>query len=125
MFRKFELSDDAVLREEIAQDPVHGNDPAFTPEVFHDPRSQNLVFEDESVPVMFVNLRREVRLTIQFCKVDKDRIRKTFEQYIPTFAAAYKQAGCGAFVFTTKSKPLAWFLRRFGFRAEVVQRKVL
>src|ERR1039458_192462 len=98
-----------MLKEEIANDPVHGKDPAFNEGIFLDPDGRSIVFEDSEGPVMFVNLRKEIRLTIQFREsVSKERLRECFKRYIPEFAAAHKQAGITALTYTTENKALAW-----------------
>ena len=126
MYRKLTDADVDLLKEEITKDPVHSKDPTFNAGIFVDPDGQSIVFEDNEGPVMFVNMRREIRLTIQFREsVSKERLRECFKKYIPIFAAASKKAGFSAFTYTTENKALAWFLRSFGFRKEETQRKVL
>jgi hypothetical protein len=126
MYRKLTTEDYALLKAEILKDEVHGKDPAFTVEIFQNPDTRSVVFEDDRGPVFYANLCKEMRVTIQFCDgVEKVRIRRMFEKHIPEFVAAFKKAGYAAFVYETKSKALAWFLRKFGFRSAEVQRKVL
>ena len=126
MYRLMTDNDLEMLKEEIANDPVHGKDPAFNEGIFLDPDGRSLVFEDNEGVVMIVNLHKEIRLTIQFKNsVSKERLRECFRRYIPEFAAAHKKAGICAMTYTTENKVLAWFLRSFGFRKAEVQRMVL
>ena len=126
MYRLLNDGDIELLKTEIENDPVHGKDPAFNAGIFVDPDGRSLVFEDSEGPVFFVNLRKEVRFTIQFRNgINKDRIRDCFKKYIPEFVAAHKRSGVAAMTYTTENKALAWFLRKFGFVEETVQRMVL
>lgn len=135
--RPIEEKDMARLKVEIALDPTHSQDENFKPEFFQDSRLLgSLVAEDSEGPVMYVAFSKEVRVTIQFCDVDKDRIREVFNHYVPRFMEQFQQKGYTGATYTAgigdtglrptlQSRALAWFLRRFGFRKEEVQRKVL
>ena len=118
MFREIEEKDFERLSQEIALDPAHNQQPGFSPELFQDAMSKNVVFEDENgEPIFYANFTKEVRVRIQFVDgADKEKVRATFSQYIPQFAASFKAAGCKAFLFGSVSAPLIWFLRQFGFR---------
>ena len=106
-----------MLKEEIANDPVHGKDPAFNAGVFVDPVGKSLVFEDNLGPVMWVNMRKEIRFTIQFRNgIDPQRTRDIFNRYLPEFSSAFKAGGITAMMFTTTNRVLGYFLRRFGFK---------
>jgi len=126
MYRKLMAEDYALLKAEILKDEVHSKDSAFSLDIFTNPDTRSIVFEDSKGVVFYANLCKEMRITIQFCNgVEKERIRRIFEQHIPEFATAFKKAGYIAFVYETKSKVLSWFLRRFGFRSTEIQRKEL
>jgi hypothetical protein len=126
LYRKLTEEDIALLQEEIAKDPLHSQEKDFTPELFLDPRGQSVVFEDNEGVVMFVKFRREIEVTIQFRKdITPQRTREIFERYIPIFSAAFKNAGYWAVTYETTNKALAWFLRKFGFHKNEIQRKVL
>jgi hypothetical protein len=127
MFRKLVVEDFVKLKEEIAKDEVHSKDAYFTPEIFKEKSDycQSLAFEDNEGVVMYVAFHREIRVTIQFCDVKKERVRAIFENNIAKFVEAFKKAGYIGMIYSTNCKPLAYFLRKFGFGKEEVQRKVL
>lgn len=135
--RPIEDADLSRLKVEIALDPTHSQDETFTPELFKDPRLLgSAVLEDSHGEVMYVAFSKEVRVTIQFCDVDKNRVREVFSHYLPRFMAEFAKKGYTAATYTAgvgddgtrptvQSRALTWFLRRFGFKAEHAQRKVL
>jgi hypothetical protein len=126
MYRKLTEEDFELIKKAIEADPWHSKDPNFKPEIFRDgPNVQSLVFEDNQGPVMYATFRKEMRVYIQFCNVDKARIRSVFSEYIEIFAAVFKKMGYIAINFTANTKALAWFMRKFGFHTEEVQRKTL
>ena len=118
LFRKITTDDFKTLMKDIQDDPAHNQQPGFNPELFMDPETQGVAFQDECGEVVFwANFSREIRVRIQFRKdVDKEKVREAFTKYIPLFAENFKRAGCKAFLFDSVSAPLIWFLRRFGFR---------
>src|ERR1019366_1917521 len=105
----------------------------FKPEIFLDPRLLgSIVAEDSDGPVMYVSFAKEVRVTIQFCNVDKRRIRDVFNNFIPQFTAQFQRAGYTGMSYTAGigsdglrptliSRALTMFLTAFGFRKEIVQ----
>jgi hypothetical protein len=124
MYRKLTEQDLEHLKSEISKDPTHCAIPNFYEE-FIDPRGVSLVFEDNDGSVMYVTFRREIRATIQFCDVDKQRIRNIFQIHLEEFAINFKKVGYIAMNYVTANLGLAWFLRKFGFKKQEVQRKAL
>jgi hypothetical protein len=128
MYRKFTEQDIPLLKAEIEKDPEHSlvkENQTFLPEIMMNSKNVSLVFEDSQGVVFYTCFRRELLIDIQFCSVDKERIRQCFKEYIPIFAENFKKAGYVTISFTTKNRVLAFFLRRFGFKTEVIQRKAL
>lgn len=118
MFRDITEADYPAIIQDISTDPLHSQQPGFTPEVFADSQNKNVAFSDENGEVVFwASFSREIRVRIQFRDgVSKDKVRAAFSKYIPMFGASFKQAGARAFLFGTTNRALAFFLRRFGFR---------
>ena len=124
MYRKLTEQDLEQLKAEIAADPLHSVQEGFDQE-FTDPRGQTVVFEDSEGVVLVATFRRELRVTMQFYQVDKERIRKVLREYIPVFFSMFKKMGYIAVTYTTQSKALAWFLHKTGFKTQQVERAVL
>lgn len=118
MFRDITAEDHPLIALDVAADPYHNQQPGFTQDVFADPQNKNVAFADENGEVVFwASFSREIRVRIQFREgASRDKVREAFKTYVPMFGLSFKQAGARAFLFDTKNKVLAFFLRRFGFR---------
>jgi hypothetical protein len=124
MYRKLTPNDIEHLRAEIAKDPYH-KDKKYFDKNFTDDRGKTLVFEDNEGVVFYATFKREIEITIQFCEVDKKRIRNVFTTHMEEIADGFRKAGFTAMRYWTTNPALAWFLRRFGFKKEEFQRKEL
>jgi hypothetical protein len=123
--RKLTEADRPLLDKEIAADPWHGQDPAFTSDLFYAKGTVGIFYEDDQGPVFILNgapepavggVGTDVRVRIQFCRVSLERIRACFNVQYPKYEARCIAGGIKGITFDSKSKGLILFFKRLGFR---------
>jgi hypothetical protein len=124
MYRKLLPEDLDHLKAEISKDSYHKDMKDFD-QNFTDKRCKTLVFEDNQGVVMYISFAREIVTTVQFCNVERQRIRNIFETHLEEVADGFRKAGFISVNYWTNNRVLAFFLRRFGFRKQEIQRKSL
>lgn len=99
------------IEQEIARDSCHADwmKPAF----FVQPNTVSRVYFDEDGPILFLRMSNALRLHIQFCGVEKEKIRKCLVTQFPEVVHNAKRNGYAQILYETISKPLAWFCRRY------------
>jgi len=113
--RPLQEADLENLAKEISFEPEHN---WMTTKFFQSPNSKALVYEDENGPIMYLRMSSCLRIHIQFCRTDKDRIRKALIAGGASIIPKAKQNGYASVLYETANKSLAWFCRRYlGFRA--------
>ena len=99
------------MEKEIRSDQCHAE--WMTPKFFSEPSTISRVYEDESGPILYLRGSSALRLHIQFCDVDKERIRKCLVSQFPELVQSAKRNGYKQIIYDTASKTLAWFCRRY------------
>jgi len=113
--RQITEADHEHLAKEIAHDPAHRD--WMTTAFFHEPHTANNVFGDDQGPVLYLRAMSVMRLHIQFCDVDKERIRRVLNTQFPLLKLRCKKLGYRQIIFDSVSKGLVLFCRRYlGFR---------
>jgi hypothetical protein len=113
--RSLNPSDIEVLKKEIARDPAHFS--WMTPAFFVEPDTQAYAVEDEQGPVMYLRLSSVLRVHVQFCEVDKERIRQALANQILNIAKRATKSSYKQIIFDSVSRGLIAFAKRYGFRS--------
>ena len=117
MMRWATEADRKAIGEEIAKDPYHKDLEGFTPDVFLGD-TKTMVFGDDTGDVAYVNLRNIALVTVQFCDVGEDRVKRVITECFPGFAQGMKKAGALALIYESECPRLIAFFRMLGFRAK-------
>jgi hypothetical protein len=100
-----------TIEREVREDACHKD--WLKPSFFTQPNTVSRVYEDERGPILFLRMSNCLRLHIQFCDVDKERIRKCLITQFPEVVQNAKAAGYLQIMYDTASRTLAWFCRRY------------
>jgi hypothetical protein len=117
MMRCVTEADREAIAAEIAKDPYHKDIEDFTPGVFL-ADGKSMVFGDDKGDVAYVNVRNIALVTVQFCDVGEDRVKRVITECFPGFAQGMKKAGALALIYESECPRLIAFFRMLGFRAK-------
>lgn len=112
-----------LIESWIAAEPEHQNN---TFEFYGQPNCKSVVYEDSQGPVFAIRYSSALRVDMEFPPdIDKERIRKMFQEGFPDVARSAKEQKFSEIVFNSVSKKLIGFLRAFGFEDCPDYRKTL
>jgi hypothetical protein len=112
--RKLTEEDRARVSEWMAADEFHKS---FSPDLFYAECSETLVFEDETGPILFVNLSPALRAFVQFAPNQAERTRVALPEAFAFVKGEARKRGFSEMLFESVSKPLIRFCKkRLGFQ---------
>jgi hypothetical protein len=108
--RALKPSDIPVLEKEIASDEVHAS--WMNPSFFLEPQTLSVALDDEQGTTMFLRMESVMRFSIQFCDVDKERIRQVVIKQFPSLVQRARNSGYKQIIFDSRSLGLVQFIKK-------------
>lgn len=109
--RKISESDFPAIAAEIAKDPAHRG--WMQPSFFTEPHTGGLVVEDDHGPVFYLRLSHVLRVHVQFCDVEKQRIRDAMIEEMKKVKELSAAKGYRQIIFDSVSRGLIAFCKRY------------